>query len=167
MIKYLLDANIFIQAKNLHYGLDFCPAFWDWLIEQNQSGRLVSIDKVETELTNGNDDLAQWVTGCGAAFFLPTTNTSTGDLARVSRWATNGNYNQGAINKFLGVADYWLVAFGLAHGYTIVTHEKAAASPHKIKIPDACAGLSIPCISPFEMLRTEKARFILEQVTGR
>jgi hypothetical protein len=28
MTTYLLDSNIFIQAKNLHYGLDFCPAFW-------------------------------------------------------------------------------------------------------------------------------------------
>ncbi len=35
----LLDANIFIQAKNLHYGFDFCPAFWDWLAEQNRDGR--------------------------------------------------------------------------------------------------------------------------------
>ena len=25
MTTYLLDANIFIQAKNLHYGFDFCP----------------------------------------------------------------------------------------------------------------------------------------------
>ena len=28
MTRYLLDANVFIQAKNLHYGFDFCPAFW-------------------------------------------------------------------------------------------------------------------------------------------
>lgn len=27
-MTYLLDANVFIQPKNLHYGLDFCPAFW-------------------------------------------------------------------------------------------------------------------------------------------
>ena len=27
MTTYLLDSNVFIQAKNLHYGLDFCPAF--------------------------------------------------------------------------------------------------------------------------------------------
>jgi len=27
-MAYLLDANVFIQAKNLYYGLDFCPAFW-------------------------------------------------------------------------------------------------------------------------------------------
>jgi len=24
-MAYLLDANVFIQAKNLHYGMDFCP----------------------------------------------------------------------------------------------------------------------------------------------
>ena len=29
MTAYLVDANVFIQAKNLHYGFDFCPAFWD------------------------------------------------------------------------------------------------------------------------------------------
>ena len=29
MTVYLLDANVFIQAKNLHYGFDFCPAFWE------------------------------------------------------------------------------------------------------------------------------------------
>jgi len=34
-MAYLLDANVFMQAKNLHYGLDFCPAFWDWLIDRN------------------------------------------------------------------------------------------------------------------------------------
>jgi Domain of unknown function (DUF4411) len=34
-MAYLLDADVFIQAKNLHYGLDFCPAFWDWLIAVN------------------------------------------------------------------------------------------------------------------------------------
>jgi hypothetical protein len=26
-MAYLLDANVVIQAKNLHYGFDFCPAF--------------------------------------------------------------------------------------------------------------------------------------------
>ena len=31
-MAYLLDANVFISAKNLHYGFDFCPAFWDWLM---------------------------------------------------------------------------------------------------------------------------------------
>ena len=39
-MAYLLDANIFIQAKNLHYGFDFCPAFWEWLVAANAEGRV-------------------------------------------------------------------------------------------------------------------------------
>lgn len=31
-MQYLLDANVFIEAKNRYYGFDFCPAFWNWLI---------------------------------------------------------------------------------------------------------------------------------------
>ena len=50
MTRFLLDTNIFIQAKNLHYGFDFCPAFWEWLISQNATGRVASIDKVGDEL---------------------------------------------------------------------------------------------------------------------
>jgi len=31
----------------------------------------------------------------------------------------------------------------------------------KIKIPDACIGLGIKCMTPFAMLRRERARFVL------
>jgi hypothetical protein len=47
-MAYLLDANVFIQAKNLHYGLDFCPAFWKWLTEKNASEKVFSIEKAAT-----------------------------------------------------------------------------------------------------------------------
>ena len=47
---YLLDANVFIQAKNLHYGFDFCPAFWDWLLAGNNAGNVFSIEKVGDEV---------------------------------------------------------------------------------------------------------------------
>lgn len=45
-MSYLLDANVFMSAKNLHYGLDFCPAFWDWLVHKGNTGAVFSIDKV-------------------------------------------------------------------------------------------------------------------------
>jgi hypothetical protein len=61
MTTYLLDSNIFIQAKNLHYGLDFCPAFWQWLDEAHAAGTVCSIDSVRTELIAGNDDLSAWI----------------------------------------------------------------------------------------------------------
>ena len=55
-MSYLLDANVFIQAKNLHYGLDFCPAFWQWLLDGNANGRVLSIDKVADEIAAGADE---------------------------------------------------------------------------------------------------------------
>ena len=43
-MSYLLDANVFIQAKNLHHGLDFCPAFWQWLLDNhNESLELAQL----------------------------------------------------------------------------------------------------------------------------
>ncbi len=64
-------------------------------------------------------------------------------------------------NTFLQVADYFLVAHALAHSQTVVTHEVAAESARKVKIPNACIGLGIKCVTPFEMLRIERARFVL------
>ena len=57
---YLLDTNVFIQAKNLHYGLDFCPAFWDWMVEQNGRSCVHSVEKVGDELAAGADELTDW-----------------------------------------------------------------------------------------------------------
>ena len=31
-MMYLLDSNVFIEAKNRHYPFDVVPAFWDWLV---------------------------------------------------------------------------------------------------------------------------------------
>ena len=161
MTRFLLDTNIFIQAKNLHYGFDFCPAFCEWLIAQNAAGRIASIDKVGDELQAGGDDLSDWAAARGHAFFLPPDDPVAPALARVSAWATSQTYEAAAIATFLQIADYWLVAHALAHGFVVVTHEVPSDSTRKIKIPNACIGLGLTCISPYEMLRRERARFVL------
>ena len=160
-MAYLLDTNIFIQAKNLQYGFDFCPAFWDWLELNNSSGTVFSIQQVGDELQAGGDDLADWAGARGDAFFLPPDGVVLPMLPRVGSWATGQNYEPAAVNTFLQVADYWLVAYALAHGHTIVTHEVPANSTRKIKIPNACVGLGVRFMSPYQMLRHERAKFIL------
>lgn len=160
-MAYLLDADVFIQAKNLHYGLDFCPAFWDWLIAINAAGRVFSIEKVGDEIAAGGDELTNWAADRGVTFFLKPDAAMLPALGAVSNWVTAQNYEPTAVNTFLQVADYYLVAHALAHGYTVVTHEKAQPTARKIKIPNVCIGLNIKCVTPFEMLRLERARFIL------
>jgi len=160
-MSYLLDADVFIQAKNLHYGLDFCPAFWDWLIESNAAGLVFSTEKVGDEIEAGADELSDWAVARGTGFFLKPDAAILPALGKVSGWATSQHYEPAAVNTFLQVADFYLVAHALAHGHTVVTHEIASASTRKIKIPNACIGLGIKPMTPFEMLRHERARFIL------
>lgn len=91
-MAYLLDSNIFIQAKNLHYGFDFCPAFWDWILQQNNGGNVFSIQKVHDELVAGVDELAQWAGARGPEFFLAPDESIVPSLATVCAWAGSGNY---------------------------------------------------------------------------
>lgn len=160
-MAYLLDANVFIQAKNLQYGFDFCPAFWDWLEQKNTTGAVVSIVQVGDELRAGEDELAEWARAKGGNFFLQPDTQTLAAAANVGGWAAGQGYEPVAVNTFLQVADYWLVAYAVAHGHTIVTHEVPSNSPRKIKIPNACVSLGIRFMNPYQMLRHERARFVL------
>ncbi len=162
-MAYLLDTNVFIQAKNLHYGFDFCPGFWDWLDYANRNGILYSIERVKDELIAGNDELAEWAKQRDTNFFLPPDPTVITAFGEVSEWITGQSYDQAAINTFLQDPDYYLVAHALAHNFIVVTHEVPANTRKKVKIPNVCIGLGIRHMTPFEMLRIEKVRFVLEQ----
>ncbi len=160
-MPYLLDANVFIQAKNLHYGFDICPGFWDWLIQANAQGKVYSIEKVGDELEAGNDDLAAWARARGNAFFLRPDMQVVQAFGQVSRWVNEAGYDPAAINTFLQVADYYLIAHALAHNFIVVTHEVPANTRKKVKIPNVCIGLGIKHMTPYEMLRREGAKFVL------
>jgi hypothetical protein len=160
-MAYLLDADVFIRAKNLHYGFDFCPAFWDWLVRENQAGKLFSVEKVGDEVQAADDELADWASKRGPGFFLAPDESVSPALRAVADWAKGHGYDGAAVSTFLQVADYYLVAQALAAAHVVVSHEVPSASSRKIKIPDACLALRIKCMSPYQMLRLERARFVL------
>ncbi|MGL6215304.1 DUF4411 family protein [Billgrantia desiderata] len=160
-MTYLLDANVFIQAKNLHYGLDFCPAFWKWLVDNNAADRVFSIDKVADEIAAGADELTDWMREHGNGLFVKTDASVAEQFGTVATWATGQQYEPTAINTFLQVADFYLIAHALANNHMIVTHEVPANSTKRIKIPNACIGLGVQFVTPYEMLRRERARFVL------
>lgn len=162
---YLLDANIFIQAKNLHYGFDFCPAFWDWIIEQNGKGRVGSIEKIGDELEAGQDELAEWAKARGDGFFLKPDEALLKSMPTVSTWVNGQGYQPVAVSTFFQVADYYLIAHAHAHKCIVVTHEIASNSVAKVKIPNACIGVKVKFMTAYEMLRHERARFVLGKQT--
>lgn len=165
-MSYLLDANVFIQAKNLHYSFDFCPAFWDWLDVTNGRRCVFSIAHVREELLAGDDELSQWTRQRDGGFFLAPDEAIVPSLGTVSGWALHGRYEPAAVSAFLQDTDYYLIAHAHAHGHTVVTHEVPSASTKKVKIPNACIGVDVRCMSPYEMLRVERARFVLGTGTG-
>jgi hypothetical protein len=160
-MAYLLDADVLIRARNLHYGMDFCPAFWDWLVASNAAGTVFSVEKVGDEVQAVADELSKWAEARGPCFFLRPAPDVLPSLAAVSAWAGSQDYDPAAVNTFLQIADYYLVAHALAAKYTVVTHEIPSPSRRRIKIPNACIGLGAKCMTPFEMLRRERARFVL------
>jgi hypothetical protein len=105
--------------------------------------------------------LADWAKDRGGEFFLRPIAEIVPAFGKVSAWVTSQGYDAAAVSTFSQIADYYLVAHALAGGYTIVTHEVPAATVKKVKIPNACIGLGIKHMTPFEMLRREKVRFVL------
>ena len=161
MTTYLLDSNVFIEAKNRYYGLDFCPAFWEWVIQQNDAGRVFSIEKVGDELAAGQDQLATWASGLGAKLFLPPTPAMLPSMSAVSQWVSGQGFLPSAVTDFLQGADYYLVAFAHANNHVVVTHEVHSNGVKRVKIPTVCIGMGVKFMNTFDMLRLEQARFVL------
>ncbi len=162
-MAYLLDTNVFIQAKNCHYGFSFCPAFWDWIVRENRAGKVFSVERVRDEIMDGNDDLAQWAAHHRDSLFLALDANVLPAMQRVSAWVTNQQYAPAAVNLFLQDPDYYLVAQALAGGHVVITHEKPEASIKRVKIPNVCIGVGVAFMNPFEMLRRERALFVLAE----
>jgi hypothetical protein len=133
------------------------------LIKKNDEQIVFSIEAVCDELTRGTDDLSHWARSYKNDFFLLPDLITVSKFSVVSQWANNPslNYQQTAIHEFLSVGDYYLVCHALGHRMTVVTHEIPSNSRKRIKIPDACRGLGVQFMSPFEMLRRERASFVL------
>ena len=163
-MAYLIDSNVFISASNLHYGFDFCPAFWDWLAQMNTNNRVYSVSAVYAELQPGADDLADWARKRASRFFTDPDADTLAQYPRMQDWLRKNQYQASAISDFFQVADSALIASALARQWTVVTHETPADTGKKVKIPNACVGMGVNYINPYDMLRRERARFILEKV---
>ncbi|KAA0225299.1 DUF4411 family protein [Fimbriimonadia bacterium ATM] len=161
-MRYLLDANIFIEAKNLFYRFAVCPGFWDWLAQANVDGVVFSVDQVRTDLLVGTDDLAIWASHQTAAFFLPVDGAVTKATVPVSAWVQGQPFADAAKAAFFASSDYWLIAHALAYGFVVVTRETPdPKSRRRVKIPDVCRAVGVNFTNPFDMLESEGARFVL------
>jgi hypothetical protein len=156
-MAYLLDADVFVQAHRMHYSFAVCPGFWRWIDDAHSRKLVFSIKQVQKELLVLEDELSKWVKQ-RKSLFLDSEDSKTYDSqGLLSTWAAD-HYAQYALTEFFGAADFRLVAFAHAFGHTVVTHEVYQVC-NRVKIPNACKAMDVPCITTFQMLQTEGARF--------
>jgi len=158
--KYLIDANVFIQAKNFHYRFEFCQGFWDWIIQAHQADIVFSIDKVRAELEKGkNDDPVRvWINTLPNSFFQPDIKDHAviASYSQIMQWnSSNNHYLPQAKQEFArsDVADAFLIAVAKTHGYTIVTYEKSNPyTKRRVLIPDAAKVFDVKSTMIYDLL---------------
>lgn len=148
--RYLFDSDVLISSARLYYAPAYCQAFWDWLTAGHEAGLFYSIDKVKSELLNGDEDpLHKWALTDSLSDFFQKSLPALAQWPRITEFAScpEKNFTEAAKTKFLDVnkADAWLIAYAAHHGnYVIVTNEVPAPySKHSIKLPDAAEQLAV------------------------
>lgn len=154
MERFLIDANIFITAKNLYYQFSFCQAFWDFLATMHQKGVLFSIQSVKQEIIKKDDPLKTWVETLPDTFFEDHYQSAK-SYAKLMDYAQRLDVQQIAKEEFAdqGNADAWLLAHALEQGFTIITHENFNPNAkRRIMIPNVAKDHNIKVITLFEFL---------------
>jgi len=160
--KYLLDANIFIEAHRRYYAFDIAPKFWNELTANSAKGFIASIDKIKNELLRGKDILSDWIKTDGFAVFHKVDDQATlAEYANLMQWAnTSDRFSDVAKAEFAQVADGWLVAYAKANDCIVVTQEVLELNTRKkVKIPDACFHIGVEYIDTYTLLRRLEVQF--------
>lgn len=151
---YLLDTNIFVESrKNL--PMDVWTTFWSKLSELAMSGQVVSSVKVKDEISEGYDELLDWLTShVPDRFFLPVDGEAIHAYSSLQNWAAGSDYTDAAKDEFARKADAFIIATALSKGMTVVTFEKSQPQrKNRVKIPDACVAVGAECCDLNTMLR--------------
>ena len=161
-LKYVLDANVLIEAARRYYAFDIAPPFWVGLCQHCTNGRVMSIDRVQAELMKGKDDLSRWAANDFSAAFISTDEQRVIEsFSEIMRWVqAQAQYLDAAKANFAAGADGWLVADTRVTGHTVVTHEiPSPTARRKIPIPNVCINYGVPFMDTFGMLRDLGVRF--------
>ena len=169
--RYLLDANVFIEAKNRYYGFDLCPGFWVSMIRRHDEKRVVSIDRIENELKEQDDDVKKWIKESAPdTFFKKTADQDVIDMfQKMVTWVYGqSQFTAEAKSEFASVADGWVVAFAAVNDLIVVTHEQyAAETKKKVPIPNVCLEFNVVWTDTFAMLRELGEKYIRSTKSDR
>ncbi len=160
--RYVIDTNVFIQAKNREYRFDFAIGFWNWLETGHDKGLFFSCSKVLAELRNNDPKKTcparKWAEAMPARFFLNdvTDGAVMKHYSSLMNWViSTSQYTPAAVKEFADwdEADAFVVAVAKHHGMTVVTHEKASETASSwVPLPSAADALDVPTVTIYDLL---------------
>lgn len=154
---YLIDSNIFIEAKNRYYAFDLAPSFWTFMDTAFTRPDVRSISMVYDELAAGDDQLATWVKARkSSSVFLDVSDANTqaayGSIANDLGVSTH--YKPAGVAQFLSGADPWIAAKAKVIGATIVTHElHDPACKKRVPLGNVCHSEGVLIMDTFDFMR--------------
>jgi len=159
--KFLIDSNVFINAKYFHYNFNYCKIFWDYLLNLHNNGVVYTVNTVKRELLAKPDDIASWIEKEVPSSFFQDEMTSMGSYATLMNWAHTLDVNDKAKEDFASEhkADAFLIAHAMTHHFSIITHEKSQSGAKKrIMIPNAAEAHGVKTLTLYEFLSTHSGQ---------
>lgn len=166
--KFLIDSNSFVTPYRQYYAFDLVPAYWKEISKYSNSGRLVLLDMVKSEIDKGEDDLADWLNK--QENFVICNHISPeiiGKYQEILQYIqTCGLYKEQALQTWADrdVADPWLIAAAAVNDYTIITAEVPSGglsmkNPNRnAKIPDVAKAFGVNTNNLYYMMRRLKIK---------
>lgn len=148
-MKYILDANIFIEANKRYYSKEIVPSFWEFLKKDND---IYTIKEVKEEIKAGNDNLFNLIKDV-----KELKNNNSQQTQKITTYI-NSEYSKAEVNKFFSGADIHLIFSAVSeNNLKIVTHEKLLSEKAKrISIANICKKFRILYCDTFEMLKEKE-----------
>lgn len=153
-MRYLLDANVLIDAGRDYYPLERVPEFWDWLVHQSERGVVAVPAEMYEEVVAGKGSLVDWLREHKGTLVLG----NEAEPALVRDVLSRGYAVDLAGDEIERIGnDPFIVAYARADPCpaTVVTTEvsKPSAQRGNRRLPDVCREFQVRCINTFRLLR--------------
>ena len=158
-MRYLLDANVLIDANRDYYPIERVPQFWRWLVKMGEEGKIKIPIEVYEEITSSSDKddpLKSWASNPETKLALLLEEMA--DPMIVSQVTDLGyapDLTDIEVEK-IG-KDPFLIAYGVADpkNSKIVTTEvsKPSAKRANRHVPDVCDQLGVSWCNTYSLIR--------------
>ena len=153
-MRYLLDANVLIDADRDYYPLDRVPEFWSWVLHQADEDKIKVPSEMYDDVVRGRGELVEWLKHNKDTLVLD----DEADPAIVRQVVSEGyapDLTEDEVER-IG-SDPFIVAYALGfdNEVTVVTTEVSKPSRQRANrhLPDVCADFHVPCINTFDLVQ--------------